>query len=72
MEKEKREGSAATRAKNKYAAANYERLSPFVRKGKKQRYRDAAAAAGCSLNAFMEKAMDQLADEILGARDSQA
>lgn len=27
-------GTAATRAKNKYAAANYERLSPFVKKGK--------------------------------------
>ena len=39
-------GTAATRAKNKYAAANYERLSPFVKKGKKQRYKDAAAAGG--------------------------
>ena len=64
---EEKRGSAATKAKNKYAAANYERLSPFVKKGKKQRYRDAAEAAGYSLNEFMEKAMDKLAEEILGA-----
>ena len=63
---EKRTGTAATKAKNKYAAANYDRLSPFVKKGKKDRYRAAAAAAGYSLNQFMEKAMDALAKEILG------
>jgi hypothetical protein len=62
---EKRQGTAATRAKNKYNAANYDRLSPFVRKGKKDRYRAAAEAAGYSLNEFMEKAMDRLAAEIL-------
>ena len=39
----------------------------FVRKGKKQRYKDAAAAGGySSLNEFIETAMDRLADEILG------
>ena len=60
-------GTAATRAKNKYAAATYERLSPFVKKGKKQRDKDAAAAGGySSLNEFIETAMDRLADEILG------
>ena len=63
---EKKAGTAATKAKNKYAAANYDRLSPFVKKGKKDRYRAAAAAAGYSLNEFMEKAMDALAKEILG------
>jgi hypothetical protein len=64
---EKKQGTAATKAKNKYNAANYDRLSPFVRKGKKDRYRAAAEAAGYSLNEFMEKAMDALAEEILGA-----
>jgi hypothetical protein len=63
---EPRKGTAATRAKNKYNAANYDRLSPFVRKGKKDRYRAAANARGYSLNEFMETAMDRLADEILG------
>ena len=47
-------------------AANYERLYPFVKKGKKERYQKAAEAAGFSLNEFMEKAMDSLAAEILG------
>ena len=63
---EQRKGTAATKAKNKYNAANYDRLSPFVRKGKKEKYRKAAEARGYSLNEFMEKAMDQLAEEILG------
>ena len=63
---EKKTGTAATKAKNKYNAANYDRLSPFVRKGKKDRYRAAAEAAGYSLNKFMEKAMDTLAEQILG------
>ena len=34
---EKKTGTAATKAKNKYNAANYERLYPFVKKGKKER-----------------------------------
>ena len=63
---ETRTGTAATRAKNKYNAANYERLYPFVKKGKKEKYQEAAKKAGYSLNEFMEKAMDALAAEILG------
>ena len=35
-------GTAATRAKNKYAAANYERLSPFVTRTRR-RLEDIAA-----------------------------
>lgn len=52
---EKKTGTAATKAKNKYNAANYERLYPFVKKGKKERYQKAAEAAGFSLNEFMER-----------------
>ena len=63
---EKKTGTAATKAKNKYNAANYERLYPFGKKGKIERYQKAAEAAGFSLNEFMEKAMDSLAAEILG------
>ncbi len=63
---EKKAGTAATRAKNKYNAANYDRLSPFVKKGRKEVYKQAAAVAGYSLNEFMIKAMDNLAAEILG------
>ena len=51
---------------NKYNAENYDRLYPYVKRGKKEKYQRAAEAAGCSLNEFMEKAMDKLADEILG------
>ena len=47
-------------------AVGYDRLSPYVKRGKKDRYKAAAAAAGYSLNEFMELAMDRLADEILG------
>ena len=46
---EKKTGTAATKAKNKYNAANYERLYPFVKKGKKERYQKAAEAAGFRL-----------------------
>ena len=54
---EQRKGTAATRAKNKYNAENYDRLYPYVKRGKKEKYQRAAEAAGCSLNEFMEKAM---------------
>ncbi len=64
---EQKKGTAATRAKNKYNSENYERLYPFVKKGKKERYQAAAKAGRYeSLNEFMEKAMDRLAAEILG------
>ena len=56
---EKKTGTAATKAKNKYNAANYERLYPFVKKGKKERYQKAAEAAGFSLNEFMGKGYGQ-------------
>lgn len=63
---DQRKGTAATRAKNKYNAENYDRLYPYVKRGKKEKYQRAAEAAGCSLNEFIETAMDRLADEILG------
>ena len=49
---EKKTGTAATKAKNKYNAANYERLYPFVKKGKKERYQRAAAFALQSVQYF--------------------
>ena len=45
---EQRKGTAATRAKNKYNAENYDRLYPYVKRGKKEKYQRAAEAAGCS------------------------
>lgn len=52
--------------KRAFNEKNYDRLSPYVKKGKKDRYKQAAASAGQSLNEFMETAMDKLADDILG------
>ena len=63
---EKRVGTAATRAKNKYAAANYDRVALVIKKGRKEYYKSAAAAAGYSMNEFIIKAMDRLAAEVLG------
>lgn len=64
---EKSKGTAATRAKNKYNSANYDRLYPFVKKGKKERYIEAARVGGYnSLNDFLEQALDRQAAEILG------
>ena len=67
MGRPKKEGGmSATDYKRAFNEKNYDRLSPYVKRGKKGRYKAAAAAAGCSLNEFMELAMDRLADEILG------
>lgn len=49
---EKKEGSSETRAKNKYNAKNYDRVTLSVPKGKKEEYKEAAMAEGKSLNQF--------------------
>lgn len=54
-----KKGSSATRAKNKYNAANYDRLYPVVPKGRKAVYEAAAKAAGMSLNEFITAALDE-------------
>lgn len=59
MEETKRQGTAATRAKNKYNAKAYDRLYPYVAKGKKAIYEAAAKRAGMSLNEFIETALDE-------------
>lgn len=67
MGRPKKEGGiSATDYKRNFNEQNYDRLSPYVKRGKKDRYKAAAAAKGYSLNEFMEKAMDKLAEEILG------
>lgn len=67
MGRPKKEGGiSATDYKRAFNEKNYDRLSPYVKRGKKERYKAAAAAAGCSLNELMERAMDKLAEEILG------
>lgn len=54
-----RKGTSATRAKNKYNAANYDRLYPYVPKGRKEIYEAAAKATGMSLNEFIIAALDE-------------
>ena len=46
-------GKAATKAKNKYNDANYDRISLSVPKGKKEEYKKMAETAGKSLNQFI-------------------
>lgn len=51
-------GKASTRAKNKYNAANYERIALVVPKGKKDKIKAVAQRQGESLNGFVNKAID--------------
>ncbi|MFB6364225.1 transcriptional regulator [Paenibacillus elgii] len=52
-------GKSSTRAKNKYNAANYDRLYPVVPKGRKAVYEAAAKTAGMSLNDYINKAIEE-------------
>ena len=58
---EKKRYASNTRAKNKWNAENYDRLYPYVKKGKKELYIAAAQAAGMSLNEWMEKTLNAAA-----------
>lgn len=53
-------GKAATRAKNKYNAANYERISLSVPKGKKEQYKAAAERRKMSLNEFIADCVEHV------------
>jgi predicted HicB family RNase H-like nuclease len=50
--------AAVKRAKEKYEAKAYDRLSVVIMKGKKEEIRQAAAAAGVSVNAWISQAID--------------
>jgi uncharacterized protein (DUF1778 family) len=52
-------GTSATRAKNKYQAANYDRHNLLIQKGRKETYRAAAEAANESLTEYIVKAIEQ-------------
>lgn len=52
-------GKAATKAKNKYNLANYDRISLSIPKGKKDEYKAAADARGMSLNEFIAHCVEQ-------------
>lgn len=52
-------GSAATRAKNKYNAANYDRINLIMPKGKKDIIKSYADKKGESVNGFINRAIDE-------------
>ena len=52
-------GTSATKAKNKYNAANYDSLRIVVPKGKKETIRQYAASKGKSINSFVNEAIDE-------------
>ncbi len=52
-------GKASTKAKNKYNAANYDRLSLVVPKGKKEKIKAYAESKNESLNRFVNRAIDE-------------
>lgn len=51
-------GKASTRAKNKYNAANYDRIALQVKKGRREELKAHAEKQGESLNAFINRAID--------------
>lgn len=56
---ENKKGTAATKAKNKYNAQAYDRLYPYVKKGRKAVYEEAATNAGMTLNEFITEAIEE-------------
>lgn len=52
-------GKASTKAKNKYNAANYERIALVVPKGKKETIKAHAEKNSESLNGFINRAIDE-------------
>lgn len=58
-EKKKRYTPSQARAAKKYLSESVEDIKIRVPKGKKEMYKEAAANAGESLNAFIIHAMDQ-------------
>ena len=52
-------GKASTRAKNRYNAKNYDNLRIIVPKGKKEVIRQYAADNNESINAFVNRAIDE-------------
>ena len=50
-------GKSSTKAKNKYNAKVYDRISVTVKKGVKDDWKSKAEKQGLSLNAFIEEAV---------------
>lgn len=52
-------GKASTKAQNKYIAKAYDRINLTMPKGKKDAVQDHAAQNGESVNAFINRAIDE-------------
>jgi predicted HicB family RNase H-like nuclease len=52
-------GTASTKAKNKYNDANYDRINLAIKKGMKDKWKEAAAKQGKSLNQFIIDCVEQ-------------
>lgn len=52
-------GKTSTKAKNKYNAANYDRIALSVPKGERERIREHATLMGESVNAFVCRAISE-------------
>ena len=52
-------GKASTKAQNKYIAKTYDRINLTMPKGKKDAVQDHAAQNGESVNAFINRAIDE-------------
>lgn len=50
-------GKASTKAKNKYNAENYDRVSLSIPKGKKEQLQNVAENQGKSLNGYIKEAV---------------
>ena len=60
-------GSAATRAKNKYNAKTYDRISLIVPRGEKEKIRQAAAEQGISMCQYVYAAiLDRMQEDGYG------
>lgn len=57
------QGKPSTRAKNKYNAANYERIALVVPKGKKAKIKAYADSKGESINGFVNRAIDETMEQ---------
>lgn len=65
--------ASATDAKRKYNSKNYDRIYPYVKKGKKSVYQRAAKASGFdSINDMIESLMDERAAAVLDCRRSSS
>lgn len=67
MEKRKRKYTEKDRQRaDKYEKENYYRISVVMRKEKRELIEEAAKAAGMSKNAFINSAIDDAINKILG------